>query len=659
MANIKAETIEQFGGFGNLIPKSPNEHFRSCGFVPSANGMVAGRSMYTLTSGRPTHYTQSEFSNFNAINAFADGYGRDEGSSGGSDSFMFALNDDGEVWQSLAGVATPQLVMPFHKNGSHFSSGGIGGMIVDQKKRLLCAGQRYLAKFDPTVSEGAGSADFTNASDTIINGAGDAFVAGDVGKFLRVFGSGGVVHYYRIKTFTSGTAIKIFSTCDLSTGTYSYYILRSWEEQWKDFGSNFTQNSENYSAYTPCETYEDTVLFGRGSNITSLNTLTDTITTDASPAFNMPDGFDCLAIHKGANGVLIASNFQRKGVLILWDNFSDRSIAPWIHLGDRIVSVCKYNGGWIVITTREIFYTNGYSITPLIDSFLDSTVFIYASNLHPQTSFVIENDLYCTLGVSYNGKRRAGVYKINLTSKLAHYIPRADMNQTDERTNALFYGGGNGSGRGYVGTTNSWDAITYDTEPTIAHFITNPVGKGDNWKHAEAIKLNLGISGTYYNKDETFSFTITAKIAPMRKQMVNYGQLKIAMATNYDRITVNETIHYNAQVGEEVEFLGGLNKGYSRTIMSKTGAGTATAVWIFDRVLPNLDTDTSSLFFVYPFELIKTKTYTNITEMPEIWFDIKNKVKGKKFRIKFDIEGATVPIELRPFLFIYDDLGIL
>lgn len=656
---VKAETIEQFGGFGNLIPKTENEHFRSCGFVPSANGMVAGRNTYSLTTGRPTHYTQTDFANFDPVNAFADGYGRDEGSVAGSNSYTFALTDGGEIWQSLSGVVTPELVYPANKNGSHFASGGIGGMIVDQKKRLLFAGQRYLGMFDPAVSDASGSATFTNGATTISGASGDAFVSGDVGKFLRVAITGGTVHYYRISAYTSGTAVTLASAITATTGTYSYIIMRSWTEQWKDFGANFLVNSEGNSAYTPTETYEDTVLFGRGSNITSLNTLTDTVTTDASPAFNMPEGFDCLAIHKGSNGILIASNFQRKGVLILWDNYSDRSIAPWINLGDRIISVCKYNGGWIVITTREIVYTNGYSVTPLIDSFLDSSVSIYASNLHTQTSFVIENDLYCTLGFSYySGKRRAGVYKINLTSKLAHYLPRADMNQYDEKTTALFYGGGNGSGRVYIGTVNSWDAVTYDTQPTVATFITSPVGKGENWKYAEALKVNLGISNTHYDRENTFSFKIIAKIAPMTKQITNYGALKVAM-TDLNKITVNESTYYSPEVGEEVEFVAGTNAGYCRKIVSKTGGGTATAVWTLDRDLPTLDTNTSNIFFVYPFRQIAVKTYTDISEMPEVYFNIKNKVKGKKFLIKIDLEGMTVPVELRTMLFMYDDLGVL
>ena len=55
----------------------------------------------------------------------------------------------------------------------------------------------------------------------------------------------------------------------------------------------------------------------------------------------MPTGFDCLAIHRGSNGILMGFNFQGKGYLVLWDNYSDRAIAPWIPLNDRLISSVK------------------------------------------------------------------------------------------------------------------------------------------------------------------------------------------------------------------------------------------------------------------------------------------------------------------------------
>jgi hypothetical protein len=655
---VKAEIIDQFDGFGNLVPKSLSEHYRSSGFVRSANGMVAGRRLVTFSSGNPTKYPQSDYATIDGINMMADGKGQAENSLNSIVNVTYAMTDGGVIYQSDNSVGTPFIAIDIDRNNSHFSSGGIGGLIVDQKNRLLYSGQRYLGCMDPTANNDTATVTFTNGSGAIVATSG-TFNSGMVGKHLMIFGPNSERYFYRLNAYTDSTHMTLYGTYGNTTGTYTVVILSAWVHQWKDWGTDYSINTEYNSPFTPTETYEDTVLFGRGNKITSLNTVTDTITTDASPAFTMPSGFNCLAIHKGSNGILIASNFQRKGVLILWDNFSDRSIAPWIQLSDRIVSVCKYNGGWLVITSREILYTNGYSVTPMIDSFLDSSLSIYSENLYPQSSYVIENELYCTLGASLNGKRRAGLYKINLTSKLATYIPRIDGDQYTNKTRCIFYSVNTGVGKINIGTDKTWSYLGYDVEPTVATFITNPVGKGENIKYAESLKVNLGISPTYSLKDSPLSFSVRAKICPMDKQIFNTAKLKTAMVTNYDKITVDETVYYNAKVGDEIEFTSGLNAGYSRNVISKTGDGTATAVLTLDSVLPNLDTNTTDSFFITSFQLIKTKTYTNITEIPEIFFDIKNKVKSKKFMIKIDIEGATLPIELKPMLFVYDDLGIL
>lgn len=654
---VKAEIIDQFEGFGNLAPKYTTEHFRSSGFVRSANGMVAGRRPVLFTSGNPTRYPQSDYSTFDGLNIMADGKGRSEGSLDSISNCIFGLTNGGVIWQSDDSTGTPFIANDIDKNNSHFSSGGIGGLIVDQKNRLLYSGERYLGMMDPTVADETVTATLTNGANTLVATSG-TFSSGMAGKHIMIW-DGTKRYFYRLNAYTDSTHMTIYGTFGYTTGSYIVVIRSSWTNQWKDWGTAKSLDSEYNNYFTPCETYEDTVLFGRGNVITSLNTLTDTITTDTSPAFTMPSGFDCLAIHKGSNGILIASNFQRKGVLILWDNFSDRSIAPWIQLQDRIVSVCKDNGQWIVITTREILRTNGYSTSLILDSFLDSSLTIYSANLYPQSSQIIENELYCTLGYGPNGKRRSGLYKINLKTKLATYIPRIDEDQYNNKIRSIFYGVNSGIGKIYIGTSTSWDYLGYDTEPTVATFITNPVGKGNNFKHAESLKVDLGVSETYSTKDSPFSFSIRAKICPMTKQIFNIGKLKTAMVTNYDKITVDETVYYNAKVGDEIEFISGLNAGYSRNVISKTGDGTATAVLTLDSALPYLDTNTTDPFFITPFQLIKTKTYTNITEMPEVWFDIKNKVKGKKFMVKIDIEGATLPIELKPMLFVYDDLGIL
>lgn len=655
---LKAEIIKQFSGFGNDIPESASEYFRSSGFTKSANGITGNKYLTSWFNTIATKYPQYSDSNIGDITAWASGYGRNITSGGGDDdSFMFALGQGGKIFQSLDGTGTVQLFYDLNKNASNVATDR-AGFIVDQKKRLMISGSRYLHKFDPAVDDVAMSIDVVNGSGALVATFG-SFTAGMVGKSIRFFdtASGDPIHYYRISSYTDATHVSISGTVSLPTGNYSAFVMDSFAIQWKDFGGSHSSDSEGNSAPTPTETYEDTVLFGRGSNITTLNVLTDTITTDASPAFTLPTGFDILEIHKGANGILIGANFQGKGVLVLWDNISTRSIAPWIDLPDRLISACKYNGGWIVITAREIYYTDGYSLVSLKKFFLDSRMTILEASTIPQTSFVSEDQLYFIANYASNGKRRAGMYKMDLQAKSFEMYPRQNLDQYNTKLKSLYYGAGFGSGRIYAGANLGIDYLLNDTETPVATYITNPVGEGENYKYAEAIKLNLGVSPQNSVKQSPYSFKITAKICPMEKQMFNVGLVKTTMADT-THVVVDETVYHIASEGDEIEFIDGESAGYSRNIISISGSGTNTATYTLDRAVPVV-VSANYHFFITPFRLIKVKTYTNISEMPEVWFDIKNKPKGKKFMIKIDIEDSTVPIEIRPILFVYDDLGIL
>lgn len=651
--SLKLETISQFEGFGNEVPKSLGEYFRSSGFTRSALGITASRYLVSWYSNTVTLFPQ--ISALQNVNCFAEGYSRPNYTDGGSSPYLFAVDDQGVIVQSAGGTSDPEIAYWTNKNGSHFGNQS-GGITVDQKKRLLYAGIRYLGKFDPSLSEGGVTFDATNGSANIVATSG-TFASTDATLLIRVSAVGGKYYFYRINTYTDATHASLYGTWDLPTGSYVAYILRAWKDQWKDFGADYTLNSEGNYARIPIEKYEDTVLFGRGNKITSLNTLTDSITTDASPAFTLPTGFDILSIHKGQNGVLIGSNFQGKGVCVLWDNFSDRSIAPWIQLPDRLISMCKYSGGWLITTAREMFYTNGYSLTPIKDNFLDTSIATLSSNLIPQSSFTSENALFTTMGFNYAGKRRVGLYKMDISSKLFEMYPRPSLDQFNENIKSIFYGAGNTTGRVYVGTTTGIEYLVRDTQPPVAVYITNPLGQGETIKYAEGLKLNIGVSRQVYASESPFTFKVITKICSMEKQIQDYGLVKTDQ-TLANKIVVNETVYQPASVGDEIEFLKGNNAGYSRNITAITGSGTATATYTFDRDLPALSV-ANDTFQKTNFRLVKAQTFTNVTRIPEIYHGVKNRYKGKKFLIKIEIEGATVPLEIRPSYFIYEDIGVI
>lgn len=635
---IKAETINQFEGFGPDAQKlSLGEYHRSDKMRKGLEGAIADTYAYNV-------FSTSDYAGINSINSLTKGRGR--GYSAFTEvegDYMFA-GDGGnnQIYQSYLGIFSWENV--YRVLGQNWFGAGLG---TDQKKRLLYPGWRYLGMHDPTVANyTTGTVQVTNGSTAVV-GTGTTFAAGDVGKVFRINAEN---NFYLITGFTDATHIAITTYTGTSGSGKSYFIYRGWTDQWKDFGTEIS------SVDIPIETYEDTVLFGRANNICSLNTLTDTITTDAAPAFNMPAGYTCVGISANTNGILMGFNFQGRGVLVLWDNYSDRSIAPWIRLDDRISQMTKTADGWVVVTSKAILKTNGYSVEVLVDNYLDSATSAFGGGTS-RNCLVFGNTMYFYNSYSGRGKRRAGLYIMNLTTRECEFVPVASGNQFSGSIAALFYSPDFTTF--YTASSRSIQALGIGgmISSLYCHLTTNPVGQGENMKYAEAIKLPIGIGKAYSQINRAKSFSIQAKISNLDRQLYSSIQVKTT-AVELNKITVDESVYVAAQVGDEIEFLDSVNAGTAFNILSITGSGTATAVYTLDRNMPNLAISGDNCIRS-TFKLIETKTFTNFETVPQIYFNIKNRYKGRKFLIKFTIFGATLPIELKPFDFVYDDSGII
>lgn len=638
---IKVETIQLLEGFGNEIPRK-GEYSRALKMFRGDNGIVAGRTFYQLSGG----------SGLPGINKLVKGkgYGYTVNANNLGDYILAAGASDNRIFQSWLGVFGVEAVYRV-LGQSWFGS----GFVVDQKNRLLYPGWQYLGMFDPTVANYyTGSVQVTNGSTAVV-GTGTTFVAGDVGKVFRIVGEDGVTDFYRISAFTDATHVTLASAYTGTTGSgKSYVIYRAWSDTWKDFGSTITGD-------TPCEIYEDTVLFGRNNNITSLNVLTNTITTDAVPAFTTPSGFTSKSIVANTTGIILGWNFQGKGILMLWDNYSDRSIAPWIRLDDALLGVYRSGAGWVVMTSKAIYFTNGYSLQLLVDRFLGSSDTLISGPTQ-DNGVVLGNQLYFVMG--WDGrKRRSGVYKMDLKTLLVEFYGNLSGNQYDGSTLAMLYSPD--FGRLFTASTSTLEYLITAAQTSETYsYATEEIGQGQNLKVAEGIKLPLSMGRAFPTNVQKYSFTIEAKINTLDRPLFAQSTVKTTSA-DLNKITVDESSTFNrpiAQVGDEVEFakggVSGANNSQIRTITAITGSGTATAVYTLDSDLPSL-AQTSDIFILSGFKSIEKKVYTDLSALPEVYFDIKNRPKAKSFIIKFVITNCNIPLEIQPFQFIYDDLGPL
>lgn len=640
---IEIIRVDQFGGFGNDTQKRSDESFRMRGFTRGVQGIVTNKYLYE----------NSESADFTGLTIGAIlnitwGKATAVGDATGVNFYSTAVDNGGQFFQSLAGA------LPYESVHKTTVNAGTMGTIVDQKGRLLYSQEQYLGMFTTATNNYVtGTVSVTNGSATV-TGSGTTFV-GNVAVDDRFRINGDDV-LYKVSVVVSNTELTLSSSYSGTTASgASYSVNTAWEDKWKDWGSTMSSSasSRSTSVYTPMELYEDTVLVGRNNNIVSLNTVTDTITTDAVPAFNLPDGFDIINIMKGTNGVLIVGEFAGKVQLVLWDNYSDRAIAPWIEVDAQYSKSAKWNGGWLIVTGKAIYYTNGYSLTLLKEKFLDTYRGSMDTTMKVNTAVVVENTLVIGLETAYYGKRRFGVYELDLSTLLFKSFGRYDGVQLNESISTLSFI----NGQILYGSSGSIGSLELDTPPPVSTFISNPLGNGDSMKVAEGIRVPISIATTEYPLTDEFSFTITARITKMDRALQGRA-LTNALSTSYLEVHSNGSVYKTPEVGDEVEFLTGDNASVTREVVSIVNSGTATEVWTLDRVLDNYVANGTEII-VTPFETISVKSYTNLTELKNVYFGIKQSYRSKKFMIKLEITDATRQIEIHPFYFIYNDEGVI
>ncbi len=403
--------------------------------------------------------------------------------------------------------------------------------------------------------------------------------------------------------------------------------------------------------------YEDWVVIPNGSTVALLN-----ITDDSKnyAAFTFPANFECTTARSGANGVLLGANFNNQGVLVLWDCQLDRSLAPWLWLNGTFAGISKYNGIWVVATNREIILTNGYSILktyPIPDI---GDIAVDFGPTIPSGMKVDENKLFIGASTIALNRRKKGIFVLDLITGLWEFAPLSDGNlYSNSTTGAIFI---NSKHRRLVSHGDSFISPNQDYIGRIrdagsnSHFIIKGGSRNNKKKKAEALILNLGIPLRETTTADNLNWNIIVKLYNFDRVLWGSAQAKIA-STDKGKITINDTVYnLNAQVGDEVTVLEGLNAGEIRHIVSMTGAGTATEVWTLDSDFSEL-TESGAWLNVSPFKKVGGKTVTTFrVHNDRLFIPIKKSIIGRKFLIKVICKTGTIHISSLGF--VYDELTV-
>lgn len=429
----------------------------------------------------------------------------------------------------------------------------------------------------------------------------------------------------------------------------------SWHDSWKDF---VTLTAE----FRPMDLYEDWVVIGNGNAVAVLNVTDESFSEDA---LTLPSGFVVRAIISNKSGILIGANVGGRSVIFLWDAQAPRSISEWIWSDHKIQSICKYGSRWVVTTSKEQFITDGYSTTPL-PTFPDTLEQTDIYRCIPAGTLAIGNKLFTAntdVNLSLN-RLKNGLWTQDLTTGMFSFAPVANGCTADMVMGALF---NDSSFHTYISySTNKPDGNfvgrVEKSSPSQATFISPRLGQGTNPKVAEGLKVDVTNVPTTKTILSSRSFKIAVKIYNFKRPLWGFGSTNNA-STDENKLKVagNSAGFNNAKIGDEVTILSGVNAGQIRHITAITGQNSANEVWTLDSDLPEL-TESDVLLNVQPFQLVSSKTITlnDYAELTDLYFDIKNKIKGKKFLAKVVLTDITnLSLAIPSLTFIYDDKGVI
>lgn len=421
------------------------------------------------------------------------------------------------------------------------------------------------------------------------------------------------------------------------------------------FTDNWKDLTDAVTGYRPLATYEDWVVIGGGSKVKVMSVLDDVV----ADGLTLPTGFHAQCISVNKTGILIGANVSNRGVLILWRVGYTRSLNEWIWLDAPVQSICKAgDGGWIVTTSQEQFATDGYNITSYIPALPDTVVGLQPFSVVPQGTFFSDSKLY-TLNADLSGRynrHKSGLWIYDVKTEKHLFVPGAAT--AEVTAGALFKTSSAQVIASYTTSSTHRVALLREDIAPNAVLIAGPFGTGATKKTATAASLGLSVGSNISAVQKTKSFTVTAKVANLKRTLWGYG-VTSATSDSATTLKVNGQAagFSNAKVGDEVTILSGSDAGQVRHITAIANEDATTEVWTLDSALSG--TTASGIYLqVMPFQKIDSKTisFTTLDELEDQFFNISNKIQGKKFLLKFVFSSiSSFPITIDHVALDYDD----
>jgi hypothetical protein len=479
-----------------------------------------------------------------------------------------------------------------------------------------------------------GTVAVTNGSASVVGTGTNFNAAAQNGKRIRIGTA-----FYTISVVADATHLTLSTNYTGTTASgVSYQAFGSWDDNWQDAGSVLT----GYLNFQPFS-YQGDIVFPRQGKLSRYNFTDDSFNADSSGLFTAPSGYYWRCGSGGQNGILLGLEPIRGGAsyLVLWDNRSLRSLAPWIPLTSTVQAIEPYNGGWIVVTQREIIYTNGYSARVLSEGF-DTKLGESSFAVIPNGLKVVDDRAIISNAIGGYSKKRSGLYVYDIKNNAYEYIAPLGGHTYDVTPLAVFMDMNKAINVSYSTLIPAKKYLTKlsDESSMRGYVITKPMALDGDAKYLGAVKADFAV----VEGSDSISGTVTAKVAPLNRRLWGVQKAKTT-GTDTTHIVVDGTLLNDIQVGDEITIMEGAYAGSTRHVTAISGTGTATETWTLDSALGGL-IEANVHISVTPFQKVATKTVTAQTELRDMLFDSQNRYKGKQYLVKLDFSSLSVPIEV-------------
>lgn len=523
----------------------------------------------------------------------------------------------------------------YHSSGMRSDRGGIkpGWRIVESCRSSTVASLDLVKWFDEREETGI----TPDVRIYAVDNGGDIFRVQDGLTDWSLVHTPGTTSHGNGLIVDHSSSQRLLYLQDQYVGAYDGVV---WYDTWQDFGKSQNINRDS-------DLYEDWVVMCNGSSIALLNITDDSFN---AAGFTMPDKFVAAAVKSGQNGILIGANFNNRGVLMLWDGNSDRSIAPWIWLDGEVKAIAKYKGAWVVSTGREYFVTNGYSILKTYKP-IDMRIGQYNFGPTYPSGMVTEGDrLFLNSGpLGLPSRQKRGLYILDLLNDLWEFCPNSKFDTyTNASMGALFISSLNTRYVSYADTfvsPNQEYIGTVSDSANSSYFVSEEIGGSSPYKKkVEAVIIGLDYDfNDYLYEDEGDhpNWKITVKVYNFQGPLWGYAFPK-QDGTARNQIVVDgdpQDSFNNAEVGDEITILEGVNAGEIRHITSIADRDTNDEVWVLDRSMSST-IEASVVMNVSPFKKVGEKTITDKDiKDNRLYIPIKSSIIGRKFLVKIVCEN--------------------